>query len=382
MHYTNISQKPQHHHSTVCRLMPTAMKVRLCSCMVTLLLSVVPYAVTAQQTDCFVKSTNGLQLSGNIDFTQYSGFYVGEFHDDPNVPEIKLALIRHLNESNGVNAVFMEIGRSAADLYNRYLQTGDTSYITNPGLVYNNTAEGKLFWKALYEFNNTLQLHNKITIYGIDFERMEFLKALKMLAPGNRGKPNAIKQMLDYADTVQLQKVNSDTLTSIYFRYRNDLKKHKKQYRDYFGNNIEMVRSILNNEATYLNYDNRNTKMYHNIATQLREHKINQFVVFTGLKHGGTTNINKFGNYMKGKTAGIAMVCNNCGNSTQNPGGFKGPAAYSNDTVLMKKIFEQANTQCDFVLMRSADIYDERVSSHSEFILLLKHKRLAPGNEE
>ena len=362
------------------RLMLTAMKMRLCSCLVTLLLSIAPYAVIAQQTDCFVKSTNGLQLTGNIDFSQYSGFYVGEFHDDPNVPEIKLALIRHLNESNGVTAVFMEIGRSAAYLYNRYLQTGDTSYITNPGLVYNNTAEGKSFWKALYEFNKTL--NNKITIYGIDFERMEFLKALKILAPGNKEKPAAIKQMLDYADTVQLQKVNSDTLSAVYFRYRNDLKKHKKQYKDYFWNNSEMVRSILNNEATYLNYDNRNTTIYHNLAAQLREHKINQFVVFTGLKHSGTPNINKFGNYIKGKTAGIAMVCNNCGNSTQNPGGFKGPAAYAGDTVLMKKIFDQSNPECDLPLMRAADTHDERVSSNSEFILLLKHKRLAPGNEE
>ena len=95
--------------------------------------SVVGYT---QETGCFKMGTdNSVSLETNIDFSKYDAFFVGEFHGVFATPEIKLALIKYVNQHNGITDVFMEISLSAAFLYNAYLSTGDTTLITTPLLL-------------------------------------------------------------------------------------------------------------------------------------------------------------------------------------------------------------------------------------------------------
>jgi hypothetical protein len=57
----------------------------------------------AQQTGCFKPTANNeIELETNIDFSSYNAFFLGEFHGVYGISEIKLALIKYLNQHYGI----------------------------------------------------------------------------------------------------------------------------------------------------------------------------------------------------------------------------------------------------------------------------------------
>ncbi len=337
----------------------------------------------AQETGCFKTETdNSLSLETNIDFSKYDAFFVGEFHGVYATPEIKLALIKYVNQHNGITDVFMEIGLSAAFLYNAYLTTGDTTLITQPLLLYRYKRPEIDFWKRLYEYNKTLD--HKITIRGMDFERVEFLKVLKMLMPMGKDEPAEIATTLSFIDTINMNRISyqDDIQDSIYENIRSVMKQHTDACAQYYGANFSIVADILFNENTFKRFGMRNKTMYHNMLKQIAESGIKKLVTFNGVQHAmkdkgilcGDLNGNKA---FKNKLADITFTCENCydyNGTFSHPGGttraFEAP--YRKGVDMSDEYSKYFNNACKYTLVPSSVSDKRQVRKYSDYIILIK----------
>ena len=349
----------------------------------------------AQESGCFKAGSNGgLQLETNIDFSKYNAFFVGEFHGVYGVSEVKLALIKYLNSKYGITDVFMETGLSTAWLYNRYLQTGDTSFFTSPVLSYAQKKPNRDFWKAVYVYNQALD--RKITIHGMDFERMSFLKALKLLMPPGKEKPQEILPVLSYIDTVTIKKDNGDMhdkqhpgqqLNSIYDSVQQNIQRHRVVYAAYYGGNFKEVERIMFNDNTFANYAGRNKTMYKNVMKEIEDNNIKKFIVFSGLNHGNMSYqgwrslcyLLMHTASLEQGLANIAMVCKNCYDWQLEPqyqhADFRGPSTYYSDTALMNDIYySHYNAACNYTLIPSESVSNRKVNNFSHYLVLLKNQ--------
>ncbi len=223
------------------------------------------------------------QLPDDIPLLSGYHFYVfGEMHDEPQTMSARLGLIKYLNEKEGINEVFLEIGKGAAWLYNQYLQTGDTTWVTSPKLVFYRKAEDKTFWHELYEYNKTCK--NKLTISGFDFERLELLKFLQFQKV-THNYPDAIRATMSFLDTEKVADVNSDTLAKVVQRFKGDLEKNDADYRNVFGPNYPLVCAALHNQVSFEHYNNRDSDIYYNLDIAKREQSNSKFVMFIGRNH-------------------------------------------------------------------------------------------------
>ena len=233
----------------------------------------------------YANSDSSVRIEATPVLTKYNNYIVGELHDHPQTPAVKLALIKFLHEQKNVNDVFMEVGHAAAWLYNRYLETGDTNFITAPTLVYAGTPAGRRFWSDLYEYNRA-SLH-KITIHGIDFERMEFVKALRLLKePGNCAFTEHAHGLAPL-DSQAVTRVNDPRLVRIYEKTKKDILQHSGDYERCFGKHFKLVREIMFNPSTYHGYSNRDAGMAENTLEAIQKGNVRALLIFVGAKHVG-----------------------------------------------------------------------------------------------
>ncbi len=344
----------------------------------------------AQQFGCFKTATdNTLELSidSNIRFDKYDAFFLGEFHGVYGVSEVKLALLKYLNKNFGLTDVFMEIGRSAAYLYNLYLSTGDTTLFTSPVLIYAQKKPNRDFWKNLYRYNKTLE--HKITIRGMDFERAEFLKVLKMLAPKDKEKPLDIYTTLSFIDTVTIDTIGwlhgdiQRSYGSLYEDIRAEIDDNRSAFEQYFGDNMKQVDEIMYNEDTYSRFGKRNKTMYTNVVNEIERDSIKKFIVFAGLNHGNMAHKKTLAGSIKKKTGfkgrfvNIAMTCKNCYDWQLKPqyrfAPNRAPYTYYLNRSLMDDIYkEYFNSSCKYTLLPSAEVDDPTVKRFSNYIVLMK----------
>lgn len=319
----------------------------------------------------------------STDFTQYDAFFVGEFHGVHGIGGLNLALIKYVNQHCGVTNVFMEFSYSAAWLYNAYLATGDTTLFTDPLLLTASRQVNRDFWKKLYEYNKGLE--HKITIRGMDFERIEFLKVLRMLKPENKDKPVVIATTINYLDTLNLRRLErtDDIQDSVYKAVRREMSNHKVEYAWYYGSNYKTVSDIMFNPDEFRKYNSRNTTMYKNMKSQIEQYHIKKFITFNGLQHGdmnqkgilcGNLKI-KMG--LKNKLADISFLCKNCydfnGTWSHPVGGvheFEQPfRTGTNFDLLFSGYF---NNACKYTFVPTKNLKNKKLRKFSDFVILMK----------
>ena len=344
----------------------------------------------AQQFGCF-KAAPGksleLTVDTNCNLSNYDAFFFGEFHGVYGTSEVKLALIKYLNANNGITDVFMEIGYSAAYLYNQFLATGDTTLFTAPVLIYAQKAPNVDFWLGLYEYNKTAQ--HKITIRGMDFERAEFLKVLKKLMPESKEKPLDIYTTLAYIDTVTIQDIgliNSEEMVAynaLYEDIRDEIDANRTSYENYYGANFKTVEEIMFNEDTYNDYAKRNKTMYHNMLKQIERDSIKKFVTFAGLQYGNMAHKKTLCGMLKNNDAfhdhfvNIAMTCRNCYDWQLKPkyrfAVNRAPYTYYLDKKMMDAIYNKYfSPDCKYTLLPTAVMDRVIVERFSNYIILMK----------
>ena len=338
---------------------------------------------SAQETGCFkTEADSSVSLETNIDFSKYDAFFVGEFHGVYATPAIKLSLIKYLNQHNGITDVFMEIGYSAAYLYNAYLSTGDTTLITQPILLYEYKKPEIDFWKRLYEYNKTLD--HKVTIRGMDFERVEFLKVLKLLLPKGKEKPVEIVETLSFIDTINVDRISrvDDIQDTLYERIRYSMTRHTDAYEQFYGASFKIVAGIMFNVNTFRKFNARNKTMYHNMMKQMEESGVKKFVAFNGAQHAmkdrgilcGDLNRSKV---FKNKLVDIVFTCKNCydyNGTFSHPGGTTRPfeTPYRSGTDMSNEYDRYFNATCKYTLLPSELSDKKKVQKYSDYIILIK----------
>ena len=93
----------------------------------------------------------------------------GEAHYNSSNPKLEYSFITYLNKNQGFSDILLEFGHAEGYLLNKYLETGDTSFI-----IYNSfypSEDYRKHWLKLLEFNRSLPKSQKLTFHGIDFER-------------------------------------------------------------------------------------------------------------------------------------------------------------------------------------------------------------------
>ena len=337
----------------------------------------------AQETGCFkLGPDDEVALETYHALDKYDAFFVGEFHGIQATPEIKLALIKYANQHNGVTDVFMEIGLSAAFLFNAYLESGDTTLITDPPLptIYRN--HGVNFWKQLYTYNKTLE--HKLIIRGMDFERAEFLKVLKMLMPMGKEKPSEISGVLSYIDTVNLNRIsNSDDIQdSLYTVIRNDMKQHNSTYEQYYGDKFKTVASIMYNVNSFNKFNSRNKTMYRNMEQQIEDDGIKKLITFNGAAHAWKDKGCLCGDLLRGaafknKLVDITFVCKNCydyNGSFSHPGGriWELEQSFNKVKEMDTEYDKYFNNGCRYTLMPASLSDKKNVRINTDYIILIK----------
>lgn len=348
---------------------------------VSVLLLVFSLICTAQDQGTFRYSADTLALDMDFKHPEKNVFFLGEFHGIRGTPEIRLALIKYLQQHYRITDVCMEIGHAAAWLYNGYLETGDTTLFTSPLLALAGKQPNREFWKQLYKFN--LGLYPRIQIHGYDFERMEFLKVLKMLMPGDIEKPEKIAATLNYISSAQVANVNNDTLKAIYKAIRENMDSNMDLYGQYYGEQYALVQNIMFNNNTEERYPARNEEMFWNVMTELENDGVKRFLVIAGMNHADNSDPNSMCSRLKqqkefkDKVVTIAMVCKNCFDlqlpSGNEPIPFRGPRTYEKDITLMDGIYKRfCNLATWYPLIATKLIGAETPMIFSDYIILLK----------
>lgn len=307
---------------------------------------------------------------------------VGEFHGVLGAFEIKLELIKKLNREFGYNAVFMEIGKSAAYIYNLFLQTGDITLLERPTMPYSIKKHEKEFWKYLYTYNESLTQNSRLKIYGVDFERLEFLKVLKLLIPKEYNTNNSTftKKLVNDYDTLIKSIDDYKEFNKLFKSYKNYFKDNLNEMRLIYGDNFHYLEDIFYNPASQENFKERNEAMYENTFAAVSQNDIKKIIGFFGLNH---TNSKKsyslVGKLINGTTfknvINISMVCKNCFDWQQyiKIAEYSGPYTYQRDKVLMESLFSKYFLPaCKFTVIPTDAINDEKVKSFSNYLILLK----------
>jgi hypothetical protein len=336
---------------------------------------------TAAQTGCFSKKDATLSMDTETSvFNNTDAVMVGEFHGVLGAYEVKLSLIKHLNTYNSYRDLFMEVGSAAAYLYNQYLSTGDTSFITNPSLPYAIKAAEKQFWKELYDYNKGLPPSNKVIIHGVDFERIEFLKVLKLLLQPNKSNAYS-KELLSTCDSL-LQNVKSyKENNKIYEKYKAYYNNNKEVLQQLYGDNYSIMAQILGNPTLQSDFGRRNETMHQNIVSILKSTPIEKFIGFFGLNHTNSGKSNSLvgmlstNDRLKGRIVTLAMLCKNCYDWQQfiKYAAYSGPYTYQRDEALIDHIFKTFyKGDCKYTLIPSSATGNKKVTEFSNYLILFK----------
>lgn len=256
--------------------------------------------VQAQNT-CTIEAlpeTNAIKynreaLEKIIPFGDTDAIFFGESHSRNFDPAFKYHFITHLNERYGVRDIFMEIGKSAAYIYNQFLQSGDTSIFKKYSLVYNQ-GYYKNFWIKLYAFNASRPVDLQLRIHGVDFERTEIFKLLLALKSEMIIVPDHLQNTF-----TEIKLLAEDrslfTFDEKFVKAVSSVKKIFKQnnadFEKIYGGNCAIVADILNNNAPVTSKVNpRNHVWYSHMKSAIDTFQIHKFVAFFGRSHTNEAN--------------------------------------------------------------------------------------------
>jgi len=203
-------------------------------------------------------------------------FFIAENHGIYEGDQLEVELIELLNEKFQIQHVVLECSKSLAYLLNCYAQQGDTTiYLLDKKI---NVLAKK--YKKLYE-------EHKIIVHGMDFERGEFITAIKLLLKKNDygRKTELYKYVSSFPDTIEnfIPRGISgyEKRTDIYRATQNIFELEKDSLKKDLGDDYNIVAEILENPVTEREMKKRDETM----AVNLSALKGQKFVCITGAGH-------------------------------------------------------------------------------------------------
>lgn len=194
------------------------------------------------------KAEKGLFANSGLD--QYNLYLVGEHHATAKNFDLELYLIKYLHETQGVRYILTETGYSDAQLFNRYLQTGDTKILD--GLIQNLkgtfgfSKENRALYEKLYTYNKTLKTEEKLEFIGVDIQHqidtgMDYLLSL---IKDTQDLPEVIKKDKETMIAVK----ESDTYEVAKFKdVVKSISDHQELYQQYTGDSYQQLKNGADN---------------------------------------------------------------------------------------------------------------------------------------
>ena len=315
-----------------------------------------------------------------VHFGQYDAIIFGETHTANFEPRFKYQLIKQLNKEQGIRDVFMEIGHSAAYVFNHFLATGDTSLFQYLHIVYSPRNAGyKPFWDSLYHYNKTRSPGQKVIIHGIDFERTEVFTVLLALKPAEKPVPAelqpAFELMKEFANAGLSDHFDKEFVNK-FNELRMAMLANRALVMDYYGANSGIVNSIINNNGPHTSgTPKRNKSMFRNMKQLVEEKKIERFAAFFGSAHTSYKVHGTMPNRIQGISGfeGKTMVINSVYFNAYSPfskkilpyvGGIKSKGSQE----LHDKYMTPENRA---VLLRCSDVENASLKGSADFVLLV-----------
>jgi hypothetical protein len=236
-------------------------------------------AFTAIAQDLSLNTENGMVI-------------IGETHDAKNTFESQLFLIRHL-VANGYKKIFIEGGKSEAQILNLYLSSGDTSILKYTRAA-NENREFRTFIERICELNKNTNAG--IVFYGFDFERpvcLNFLfhKWFENVITKDMGMNKNIEELLSIRDngdrTFKRIYENSEAVKNVFNIIKADFVTYEKQYRDILKGNFSAFEEIVFNPSYFKSTGDMQRDKYMAEAMLVYEGKVglNKAIVITGTFH-------------------------------------------------------------------------------------------------
>lgn len=207
-------------------------------------------------------------------FPERDVFFVGEIHSINEKEAFNQAMFQYVQAEYGVPNLVREYGPGLAYLFNCYLKYRDTTifrYMQDP-----KTRENL---EAQRIYNNGLPEAQRMTCYGIDFDRMEFVSAVRLILHKNAGTENTelYKYVYGLPDSIlgnnELSKVSSKLRIQTYGAARTLFEKEREVLSGLVHTDYAVLENILANPTTEKHFAKRDKGMYENMRHQLKGKK-------------------------------------------------------------------------------------------------------------
>ena len=255
----------------------------------------------------FLISDSFVSDGGLIEAQNYKVFLAGEVKGTQKNYDVRLALIKLLNQRAGMNQYLSMLSPSVCIYLDEYLDTGDESNLEKAfSLLPQNHAENNVehyeFWHKFYAFNSGLPDYKKISVTGLggevsDASTKEAFIIIKNIIDDVQTDDESLLLNFKKISETDENRLTASTLLSLFTDLKNDLKLKEAALRlalsdDFFiyASLVESVYSSVNmNFLDSINETQKNDRMemssYQIFQYLYAENKNDVFFGQTAIKH-------------------------------------------------------------------------------------------------
>ncbi len=186
-------------------------------------------------------------------------FLTGEVHGTKQNYALNMVFLKYFKKQVNIKYILSEISYSTSFYINDYLRGGDDALldkITNTSRGIGFSEEDKMYFKKLYEYNNSLDDKDKLEIIGLDFENNPIIsfKLMSDILPAAE-PPKEIESII--LDIIPTKEVLEKSFQSEYKaekfsnRVLKSIDENRELYEDYFGEKFYIFELINQNIVNY-----------------------------------------------------------------------------------------------------------------------------------
>lgn len=205
----------------------------------------------------------GLSPSNGFDTTSFNDVFkkvnfndknivvIGESHRMRSMYTTEIAIIENL-APKGYKTLFLECGKSEAEIISMFMQTGDTTLLRH---TRGKDPNYRQFLQAIYE----LKHKNKYAFVfkGFDFERPRSTSYLfSTWFDTTKIADNSLKQQVSLLLSIKSSGIPANMMKEVFAEdeifegVRSTFPKHEKDYREILKNNFDLFKDIVFNRVT------------------------------------------------------------------------------------------------------------------------------------
>lgn len=211
---------------------------------------------------------------------------IGEAHDVKNTLATELFIIKNLTRK--ITTIYIEGGKSEAELLNIYLKTGDTT-ILNYTRARKNNGDYRVFLESILALNN----ENKLTFRGFDFERPVcvgylFSKWFLNVKINNLNLDSLSQHILSLEEledkTLEDVWKKSWKLQIIFDDLKSSFEENEEAYEEILDTNLNVFQEIVFNPVR-ANFNTRDLNFANTLLQYEKENGLSNSIIIVGSDH-------------------------------------------------------------------------------------------------